>query len=253
VKLDLKQDLALGRLTLTMTENCHGDSQPLVDTIQFNRFHEKVASDTAALAGAMIASRWCGEVIEFSGFKVGSDVAEAVRLIVPDARFVQPIDGFRRNLCEGHLHLLVCQPEEAASVVDSSLSNRGLIRLVTWSGEFVCVATGSSAGRIAGEISTNADILLPDWETSIGLGLLVGGLRLGSILIQQPEEEHVRNVERIAAALRIVGVQLRTVPARAHERNDSIRQRTVAGEKELKPTTRGKQRPPLRLPALAVV
>ena len=252
MKLDLKQDLALGCVVLTMTENCHGDSQPLIDTVHFNRFHEKIPPETAALAGAMIASRWCGEVVEFSGFKISSDVADAVRLIVPDAKFVQPIDGFRRNLCEGQVHLLVSQPQEAASVVDSSHSDGALVRLVTWSGEFVCSATDSSAGRIAGEVSTNADILLPAWETSVCLGLLVGGLRLGSIVLPQPEAEHALGVERIAAALQIVGVQLHAVQARTRKRNEDIAVRASANEGR-KPTTRADQRPPVRPPALAVV
>jgi hypothetical protein len=150
-------------------------------------------------------------VLEFSGFNIGSDVAVAVRLIVPDARFVQPIDGFRRNLCEGHMHLLVSQPSETASVLEASSSKGALTRLVTWSGEFVCSATDSSAGRIAGEISTNADILLPAWETSVCLGLFFGGLRLDAIVVPRPERETACAVERIAGALRIVGVQLTLV------------------------------------------
>jgi hypothetical protein len=40
------------------------------------------------------------------------------------------------------------------------------------------------------------------------LGLLVGGLRLGSIVVPQPGRKYGRDFERIAEALRIVGVQL---------------------------------------------
>jgi hypothetical protein len=252
VKIDLKQELALGQLTLTMTENCHGDSQPLLDNVQFNRLHEKLAPDTGALAGAMIASRWCGEVLEFSGFKISADIADAVRLIVPDAKFVQPVDGFRRNLCEGHLRLLVSKPEEAASVVESSHWNDGLTRLVTWSGEFVRPATRSSSGRIAGEVSTNADVFLPTWETSVCLGLLVGGLKLGSIVIKQPESEYADDVERIAAALRIAGVQLRIAQASESKRGENLYRRVAADEEERKPIAREDQRRPAK-PALAFI
>jgi hypothetical protein len=218
--------------------------------VQFNRLHEKLAPDTAALAGAMIASRWCGEVLEFSGFKVSADIADAVRLIVPDAKFVQPVDGFRRNLCEGHMHLLVSQPGETMSVLEWGRSEGRLTRLVTWSGEFIAQGAVSSAGRIAGEISTNADLLLPAWETSVCLGLLVGGMRLGAIVVPKPNRHDTPDVERIAYALRIVGIHLQTVAPGDHEGSASLAERLSVDAERRQPQRREHQRS-VRLAATA--
>ena len=210
MKIQFTQDLATGRLTVTMTENCHGDSGPLINTVCFNGMHEKIATETAALAGAIVASRWCGEVIEFDGLKIGPDIGQAIRLIAPEVGFVQPIDGYRRNLCEGHISILTAPASKISSVLPSRGDGGGLTRLVSWGGEFVQQGRSSSAGYIAGEISTNADILLPEWEVSTCLGLLVGGLGLRSVTLPALDAAERREFERIAMALRNVGVDLRT-------------------------------------------
>ncbi len=69
-------------------------------------------------------------------------------------------------------------------------------------------STRSSAGYVAGEISTNADVLLPAWETSVCLGLLFGGAQLAQIAVPDPGDAQAYDFERFAGALRIVGVQL---------------------------------------------
>jgi hypothetical protein len=131
---------------------------------------------------------------------------------VEDARFLQPIDGYRRNLCEGRLDLLVAPAAEASCLLSVS-TGEGYARLITWSGEFVQGDLRRSARYLAGEVSTNANVLVPDWEVSVCIGLLMGGLGLGSITVPEPPPEDVHAFERIASALRIVGVQMRTAAA----------------------------------------
>jgi len=213
VKVEFKHELSLGRLSATLSENCHGDSKPLIDILHFDRLHQKVSPDTAALVGAVLASRWCGDVLELQAMKISVDFGDAIRLLAPDARFVSPIDGYRRQLCEGRLDLMVAPAKFAAMVLATERQDDGLARLVTWGGEFVDQHDHNSAGYIAGEISTNANLLVPDWEVSVCLGLLVGGLGLRSLTVPKPERKHARNFERAADAMRIVGVQLRAAGA----------------------------------------
>jgi hypothetical protein len=221
MRVEITQEPTLGRLTVAMRENCHGDSSPPVDAIRFDGFHESIAPDPAALAAAVIASEWTGEVLDFGPAALSVDAAEAVRLIARDARLVTPIDGYRRNLCEGHLDVLVAPAPMAGSVLSAAPEARVLTRLVTWSGEFVSPLTRSSAGYVAGEVSTNADVLLSAWETSICLGLLFGGARLRSIVTPRPDLRHGRDYERFVEALRIIGVQLRSADAGRQWRNPS--------------------------------
>jgi hypothetical protein len=211
VKLTLSQDLPIGRLSVTLAENCHDDSTPLIDVVQFTRFHEAAVADTAALASAIMASRWCGSLLEVEGTRISPDFAEAIRIVVPSADFIQPIDGYRRHLCEGQLDLLLTPAASAASVLALKEPNGGLTRLLTWSGDFVEQQTRESGGYVAGEIGTNATWLLPDFEISVCLGLLVGGLRLRSITLARPDRDDTERFEEVRAALRIVGVQLRPV------------------------------------------
>ena len=213
MKLEIAHEPAPGRLTVTMAENGHADSRPLIDILHFNRFHEKISPETAALAGAIIGSRWCGDLLELTGLRISVDFGEAIRLLAPNAKFIQPIDGYRRQLCEGRLDLLIAPPELVATVLSIEQEEGGLTRLATWGGEFVDPRDRNSRRYVAGDISTNANLLLPDWQVSVCLGLLIGGLELRSITVSRPERKHMRDFERTAAALRIVGVQLRAAEA----------------------------------------
>jgi hypothetical protein len=210
VKLELTQNTALGRLELTMTENCHGDGTPVLRNVTFNRFYEKMSTDTAALAAAIIAARWCGEFLEFVNLKLSPDFAEAVQAVVEDARFVQPIDGYRRNLCNGRLDVLAAPAADAAHVLACPPREGGTTRLVTWNGEFVDQHARHSSNHMAGEFTTNANVLIPDWEVSVCLGLLIGGLSLRSITAPQPGPGEAEAHARMARALYIIGVQLVT-------------------------------------------
>ena len=193
MKLELSQDLAHGRLTIAMVENCHGDSVPLLNAIWFNRFQHKIAPDTATLAAAMVASRWSGECMEFAKLRISPDVAEAIHLMVPDAKFVQPVDGYRRHLCQGHLDVVVASAAQVLQLERPVRPDVDFVRLVTWSGEYVDRTARNSTGYVAGEVSTNANMLLPDWEISVCLGLLVGGLELRSVSVPLPPTESRRS------------------------------------------------------------
>lgn len=220
MRIEIDQEQSVGRLTVKLAEECHGDSLPPVTNIHFHNVRQWATPDTTALAGAILAARWSGETLTFGGLKVGTDAAEAILRIVEDARFVQPVDGYRRNLCEGHLDLLVAPAAEACDVLGAARTHRRLTRLVTWSGEFVDPSARSSLDYLAGEVSTNADLLLPAWEVSACLGLLIGGSQLGAIVVPEPDREHLGDFERLAEALRLIGVQLRTatgVPFRMPE------------------------------------
>jgi hypothetical protein len=213
MKLEVTQQSAFARLTVRMQENCHGDTTPPVDAVHFNGVNATITPDTAALSAAIVASRWTGEVLEFRSMAIGVDAAEAVRLVAENARFVTPVDGYRRSLCEGHIDVLAAPTTMAGCVLSEEPDPRVLTRLVTWSGEFVSLETRSSAGYVAGEVSTNADLLLPAWEVSVALGLLVGGESLRSIATPHPEAKYAGDLDRFAKALRVLGVQLRTVGA----------------------------------------
>lgn len=203
---------SLGETRIELASNSYSDSYPLLSRITFRKLAVDLKSQALALAAAILTDRQCGDVFEFSGVRVGSDYAEAIRTVLGDATNIINVDGMNRAFSTGEIDVAAFNASKPLSV--AAQGNTPLTR-IDWSGDFVDVETRSSNGFSLGAVQTNALYLADAFRVSVAVGLLVGRDRCRRLYVAVPENESAfRRHRSVVEALRIVGVTLELVAAR---------------------------------------
>jgi hypothetical protein len=201
----------LGETRIELESNTYSDAYPMLRRLVFRKMPVDLKSQALALATAILTERYCGEVFEFSGVRVGSDYAEAIRTLLGERTNVVHVDGMNRAFSTGEIDVLSCRATDAMPRVTAD-GNTPLAR-VDWSGDFVDPETRSSSGFAFGNVQTNALYFADAFRVSVAIGLLFGRDRCRTLIVPAPGP-HART-GAIAEALRIVGITLHTMALEA--------------------------------------
>ena len=196
----------LGQTTIELQSNSYADSSPMLRKILLRKISVDLTSPTTAVAAAILTAGYCGEVFEFPGAKIGSDYADALRIILGERTNILGVDGMMRTLTTGELDVAIGpapfgprpQPSDSVPLVNTD-----------WSGDFVHNETRSSKGFVFGAIHTYARFFTDEVRVSIALGLLVGRDRCRNLYVTaSPNPE----LGEISHALQVIGVNLMLLP-----------------------------------------
>lgn len=195
----------LGETRIELVANSHSDSWPMLRRLIFRKTPIDLGTQSLPLAAAILTRAYCGDVFEFAGIKIGSDYADAIRVLLPAQANVVNVDGFNRSFSTGEVDVAVNRAGKAATS-ESHAGNIPLAR-VDWSGDFVDVTTRNSAGFAFGTVQTNAALFADPFSVSVAVGLLHGRDRCGKLFVSPPATDR-RHYDAVSQALRIVGVTL---------------------------------------------
>jgi hypothetical protein len=215
----------LGETRIELASNTYADAYPMLRRLVFRKMPVDLKSQGLALAVAILTERYCGDVFEFSGIRVGSDYAEAIRTVLGEGTNIVNVDGMNRTFATGELDVVACN---AAQPVPRVSGDGGTpLARIDWSGDFVDAETRSSSGFAFGAVQTNALYFADAFRVSVAVGLLFARDRCRTLHV--PEGQTSRQ-GALVEALRIVGVRLETVRSEqpAKIRPDVGRTRTTA-------------------------
>lgn len=200
----------LGETRIELSSNTYSDAYPLLRRLVFRKMPVDLKSQGLALATAILTERYCGDVFEFSGIRVGSDYAEAIRTVLGEGTNIVNVDGMNRTFASGELDVAAHRASEPPPGV--SADGATPLTRVDWSGDFVEAQTRTSAGFAFGAVQTNALYFADALRVSVAVGLLFARERCRTLYVPAPERQAPRQAA-LVEALRIVGVTLEMVPA----------------------------------------
>ncbi len=197
---------SIGETRIELQSNCYSDTAPFLRRIQLRKVAVDLTGPTTAVAAAILTAGNCGEVFDFPGAKIGSDHADALRMILGEQTNILGVDGMIRALSSGELDIAVGKAPNAPRPEPADVIP---LRTVDWNGDFVTRETRSSKGFVFGAVQTNAAFFASDARVSIALGLIAARDRCRNLYIEaKPNDE----VDTIARALQIIGVSLILLP-----------------------------------------
>ncbi|WIJ24027.1 hypothetical protein [Devosia sp. RR2S18] len=201
-------DAALGETCVELTSNCYTDALPLLSTIIFRKQEVDLKSQSLALACAILTARYCGEVFEFDGIKIGGDYAEAIRMVLRPGVNINGVDGHFRTISTGDVDI-VCEKARADGHAPIANRLRDTVPLtrVDWSGDFVARSTRSSTNHAFGQMHTNAEFFADQATVSTALALLHGRDRVRNIYVECPSND-ATDLKPIASSLSTVAIGL---------------------------------------------
>lgn len=209
MKFEASYDPVLGETRVELASNCYTDALPMLPVIIFRQQDIDLKSQSLPLAVAILTARYCGEVFEFAGTKIGVDYADAIRMVLREGANINNVDGHFRTISTGEVDV-VCEKargDRGTPVVPRLPDTIPLTRL-DWSGDFVFPETRSSALHAFGQVHTNAEFFADQTRVSIALGLLYGRDRVRNLYVEGPAEDGVGELGGIGAALATVAVDL---------------------------------------------
>lgn len=202
-------DDVLGETHVQLSSNCYTDAFPLLQTIVFRKQEIDLQSQSLPLACAILTARYCGEVFEFSGAKIGNDYAETIRRIIGPNTNVTSVDGHHRTISSGELDILSerARADQRAEPMQRSRDNTAFTR-IDWSGDFVSTDTRNSQHYAFGAYHTNAEFFASGAHVSIAIGLLHGRDRCRNLFVATDKDSSVAELRALGDALRCVSVSL---------------------------------------------
>jgi hypothetical protein len=201
-------DAAFGETRIDVSSNCYSDAMPLLRRLCFRRLSVDLQSQSLALALAVLAGRYCGEIFEVTGVRVGGDYAQAIRRLISfEESNVAHVDGMKRSLATGELDVAVAR----ASLSSVGLEAQGGVPLarIDWSGDFVDARTRTSQGFVYGGVQTNAAYFASSLRVSIAVGILFGRDRMRELAVVLDDNDNRSEIGALASALRTTGIELR--------------------------------------------
>ncbi len=214
-------------LAIDLESNCHLDSMPLVSRLAFHNADFETQGPELALACAILTRRHCGDVFEIENVTLAPDLAEAIRIILPQTPNVGPVRGLERALFAGTVEVIAAMAGAEPQPALDRRGSRSPVVVIDWSGDFVDPRTRNGDGHRYGRYLTNAGLVASPSEVSIALALLHAGPLCRSIRTPLAAGESLASHAAIARALGIVSIGLDLVvpvpPARpAPEPPDSL-------------------------------
>lgn len=203
-------DSELGETRVELASSSYADAMPLLRQLNFRRQDIDLESQSVALALAVLTSRYCGDHFELTGARIGSDYAEAIRIVLGSSTNVVGVDGLHRAISVGETDLVV---ERAAADGGSFLPDRPadptpIVRF-DWSGDFVDGARRTSDNYALGAVHTNAELFADRGTVSVALGLLLGRDRVRTLYVSPAPERY----KELRDALSVVSIGLEALPA----------------------------------------
>lgn len=195
---------------IELSANCFLDSMPLVSTITIHNADADLGGPEIALAAAILTRDYCGDVFEVDGLAITPDLAEAIRIILPQTPNVAPINGMHRALWAGTVEVAVSEAGAAFDAARTASSSGLPVMQVDWSGDFVDRETRSGAGHRYGRYVTNAGLVADPVEVSIAIALLHAGPQCRTIRVPVSGRDPAR-YRPIAEALSVVAIGLELV------------------------------------------
>jgi len=194
----------LGETHIDLTSNNYSDAWPMLRRLVFRKMPIDLGAQCLPLATAILTRSYCGDVFDFGGIRVGSDYADAIRTLLPQANIVH-VDGFNRTFSTAEVDVIVNRAGKTPASPQHA-GNAPLAR-VDWSGDFVNAESRSSRGFAFGAVQTNAAFFADPFSVSVAVGLLFGRDRCGNLYVSHPPADR-RLYETIREALRTVGITL---------------------------------------------
>ena len=196
----------IGEARIELQSNSYSDAFPMLRRILLRKIAVDFTSPTTAVATAILTARYCGEVFDFPGVRIGGDYADALRIILGERTNVLGVDGMMRTLTTGELDITV---GEAPGGPRLEPADSTPLLNVDWSGDFVDPRTRSSKGFVFGGIQTNALFFADTTRVSIAMALLAGRERCRNIHVIASSDA---GLETIVRALQVIGVTLVLIP-----------------------------------------
>lgn len=210
MKYQATMDMDLGETRVVMTSNCYTDAFPLVNTLIFRKQDIDLRAQSLPLAVALLTAKYCGELFEFEGIKIGNDYAEAIRRVIARDVTVSGVDGMHRKISSGDIDV---QSEKASGVSRSTLARRPEDTVpfarIDWSGDPVDALKRTSSGSAQGAVHTNAALFADETTVSVAIALLWGRDSVRTIYV--PERDDGADLAALTKALRPVSVSVEGV------------------------------------------
>ncbi len=202
----------LGETAVALASNSYTDSMPLLQRIIFRKQPLCTTTQGFPLACALLVAGYCGEHFEFADTKIGSDTAEAIRLLLGAATNISTVDSHHRTLSTRQFDIF-CSRAEGGLADDFRLAAPGDVPLskIDWSGDFVNPRLQSSHGSHIGMYFTNAGLFADSTTVSVALALIHGLDRARTIYVPAAAGGASDWHRKIAEALRIVSITLEYV------------------------------------------
>lgn len=212
MKYQVNSDPALGETRVVMTSNCYTDAFPLVNTLIFRKQEIDDRSQSLPLAVALLTAKYCGDVFEFEGIRIGNDYADAIRRVIGHDVKVSGVDGMLRKISSGEIDI---QCEKASSKVRTPAAQRPEdaipLTRIDWSGDPVDRSLRNSSQSAQGAIHTNAALVADETMVSIAVAMLHGRDAVRTIYVPAPDDEAA--LASISRALRPVSISVVGVDA----------------------------------------
>jgi hypothetical protein len=202
----------LGETAVLLASNCYTDSMPLLQRIIFRKQPICTTSQSFPLAAALLIASHCGEHFEFADMKIGSDYAEAIRLVLGENTNISTVNSHHRSLSTREHDIFSSKSEFglAGGFRPDARSDAPMSK-VNWSGDFVDSRLQSSRGHHVGMYFTNANYFTDSTTVSVALALIHGMDRLRIIYVPAPTRAASDWHLKIAEALQIVSISLEYV------------------------------------------
>jgi hypothetical protein len=205
-------DATIGETRIDFVSNCYSDAFPLLRYISFRKQDLDLKSQSLPLACAILAAPYCGDIFEFTGLKIGTEYAEAIREILGGRTAVMNIDGLHRTISAGEVDVVSeCASDISCYSETLRLSGSVPVTRVDWSGDFVDRKSQRSTGFAFGTYQTNAEYFVDRTAVSVAIALLHARDKGRNIYVPVRSPEEGRAMRPLQRALRIVGLLLQVV------------------------------------------
>ncbi len=212
MKCVISFNAALGETAVSFESNCHTDTLPLIKSALFRRQPVNAASQSFALAMAILVADYCGDYFEAGNIAIGADYADAIRQVLGKQANLTPTNPLHRSLATHDLEVACAQAGEANSFQALATEGRSVpLSTVTWSGDFVHSERRNSDNNQIGTYFTNATLLTDQTSLSVAIALIHGEDHAGRIYVPRPEEGIGKRHGQLAEALQAVAISLHYV------------------------------------------
>ena len=209
MKCVVSVNAALGETAISFESNCHTDTLPLIKQVLFRRQPVNTASQSFALAMAILAADYCGDYFEVANLAIGSDYADAIRQVLGKHINLNPTNPMHRSLATHEVEVACGRADQIRRFTAMTADQRAVpLSTVTWSADFVDPETRTSHNNQIGTYFTNATLMTDATSVSVAVALMHGEDHAGRIYVPRPSGTLGKRHGMLVDALQAVAISL---------------------------------------------